>query len=254
MALDVPDAVSMDARRRMDFRRCLNRLSNQFSRQNLDDMKFVCKDHVPVARMERVRSSLDIFQALEERGKLSMNDTSFLVKVLGSIERTNLVPDLISAGFAPPNALQTNQAPPPVRPSHAAPQVQSTNHQSQEFLFNDMLLKIAQNLSARDVESLTFTMCDSILAMSADRVSSATQLFQLLQQRQIVTPTNLQVLYNELETIGRGDLCKRINNYLVEIGQPPCQIHMDDGKSVGVKGRGGREGEGIFYMSSVGLL
>ena len=97
---------------RMYFRRCLNRLSNQLSRQNLDDMKFVCKDHVPVARMERVRGALDLFQALEERGELSMNDTSFLVKVLVGIERSNLVADLIAAGFAPPDAVQLNQPAP----------------------------------------------------------------------------------------------------------------------------------------------
>lgn len=241
----------MDARRKMEFRRCLNRLSNQLSRQNLEDMKFVCKDHVPVARMERVRSSLDIFTALEERGKLAMSDTTFLVKVLVSIERSNLVSELISAGFAPRDSLQLNQAPPPVERSRVAQHAHSTNHQSQEFLFNDMLLKIAQNLTARDVESLTFTMCDSILSMSSDRVTSATQLFQLLQQRQIVTPTNIQVLYNELETIGRGDLCKKINNYLKEVGQAPCQIPMDDGESEGVKG-GGRKREGEEEGKGIG--
>ena len=205
----------------MEFRRCLNRLSNQLSRQNLEDMKFVCKDHVPVARMERVCSSLDIFQALEERGKLSSTNTAFLAKVLISIERANLVSELVSAEFAPPDyPPQGNQAPPP--PGRGGP--------SRELLFNEMLLKIAQNLSARDVESLTFTLCDSLLGMSADKVSSATQLFQLLQQRQIVTPTRLQALYNELENIGRSDLSKRINNYLAEIGAPPCQPGRDEGQ------------------------
>ena len=225
----------MEARKKMEFRRCLNRLSNQLSRPNLEDMKFVCKDHVPVARMERVRGSLDIFQALEERGKLSSHDTTFLVKVLVSIERSNLVPELISAGFAPHDALQQNQASatPPLQGgirTHQQP-TGGGPPQSKELLFNEMLLKIAQNLSARDVESLTFTLCDSLLGMSADKVSSATQLFQLLQQRQIVTPTKLQALYNELENIGRSDLSKRINNYLAEIGQPPCQPGRDEGET-----------------------
>ena len=216
----------------MEFRRCLNRLSNQLSRQNLDDMKFVCKDHVPVARMERVRSSLDIFQALEERGKLSPTNTTFLVKVLVSIERSNLVSELILAGFALPDAPQGTQAPPPLQGGVRTQPLRPPPGQgpSRELLFNEMLLKIAQNLSGRDVEALTFTLCDSLLGMSADRVSSATQLFQLLQQRQIVTPTNLQALYNELENVGRSDLCKRINNYLTEVGHPPCQPGRDEGQ------------------------
>ena len=216
-----------DATRRMDFRRCLNRLSNQLSRQNLDDMKFVCKDHVPVARMERVRGALDLFQALEERGELSMNDTSFLVKVLVGIERSNLVADLIAAGFAPRDVNQP--APPPLHQLPPAPAPRPhQQQQDRELLFNEMLLKVAQNLGSRDVEALVFTMCDS-LGMSSDRISSATHLFQLLQQRGIVTQTNLRAIYSELETIGRSDLCKRINNYLQEIGQPPCHVLTDEG-------------------------
>ena len=224
--------LDMDQRRRLAFRRCLNSLANQLSRQNVDDMKFVCKDHVPVSRMERVRSALDIFQALEERGKLSIDDTSFLVKVLISIERSNLVTDLQRAGFAPEDALQINH-PPPIPPAqgYPYPPQQQDQHQAQhEFLFNQMLLKIAQNLTGKNVESLTFTWAESVLGMSSDRISSATQLFQLLQQRQIVTQTNLQALYNELEVIGRSDLCKRINNYLEQTGQRPCQMPMDEGE------------------------
>ena len=234
----------MDPRKK-EFRRCLNRLSNQLSRQNVEDMKFVCKDHVPVSRMERVMSSLDIFQALEERGKLSHTDTSFLVKVLVSIERSNLVSELVSAGFAKPDSLQRQQALPPLQGglrTMQPPGDQGSSGHGRELLFNEMLLKIAQNLSARDVESLTFTLCDSVLGMNADRVSSATQLFQLLQQRQIVTPTNLQALFNELENIGRSDLSKKINNYLTEIGRPPCQPGMDEGERVRER-EGGREGE-----------
>jgi hypothetical protein len=241
----------MDARRKMEFRRCLNRLSNQLSRQNLEDMKFVCKDHVPVARMERVRSSLDIFQALEERGKLSSTDTAFLVKVLVSIERSNLVSELISAGFAHQDALQRNQASaapaPPLQGGIRTQQHPGPPVQSRELLFNEMLLKIAQNLSARDIEALTFTLCDSLLGMNADRVSSATQLFQLLQQRQIVTPTNLQALYNELENINRRDLSEKINKYLAEIGQPLCQPAMDEGEK---RERFAYVGSGVAAFSS----
>ena len=72
--------------------------------------------------------------------------------------------------------------------------------------------------------------------MNSDRISSATQLFQLLQQRQIVTQTNLHALYNELEAIGRSDLSKRINNYLLQIGEQPCQMHMDGGELERVRG------------------
>ena len=129
-------------------------------------------------------------------------------------------------------AFQKNQASPPLQGGVRMMQRHQAlaAGQGQALLFNEMLFKIAQSLSARDVESLTYTLCNSLLGMSADRVSSVTQLFQLLQQRQIVTPTNLQALYNELENIGRSDLSKLINNYLIEIGRPPCQPGRDEGE------------------------
>lgn len=204
----------MDVRRRMNFRRCLNALSNQLSQQNLYDMKFVCKDHVPVSRMERVRSPLDLFQALEERGKMSADDTNFLVQILVSVDRSNLIPELQRAGFAPP------VLPQPLHP----PASQTDGPQpNPEFLFNETLLKIAQHLSAKDVEMLANTWAEPLLQISIDRVTSGTQLFQLLQQRQLVTPTDLHLLFEELQIIGRSDLCKRVNSYLEMTGQRQYQ-------------------------------
>lgn len=203
----------------MNFRRCLNAISNQLSRQNLDDMKFVCKDHVPVSRMERVRSPLDLFQALEERGKMSADDTNFLAQVLFSVDRSNLISELQKAGFAPSVLPQPLQA--PLTISHTdGPQP------NPEFLFNETLLKIAQHLSAKDVETLAYTWSEPLLQISVDRVTSGTHLFQLLQQRQLVTPTDLRMLFEELQVIGRSDLCKRINSYMEATGQRP--YHSDE--------------------------
>ena len=204
----------MDPQRRMKFRRCLNSISNQLSRQNLEDMKFVCKDHVPVSKMERVRSALDLFQALEERGKMSFSDTAFLVQVLLSVGRSNLVPELQRAGFAPAII-----PPQPAGGGGHLGRMSEESFQRPEFLFNEMLLKIAQHLSAKDVETLSYTWAEPLLQISIDRVTSGTHLFQLLQQRQLVTPTNLLMLFEELHTIGRSDLCKRINSYLAATGQ-----------------------------------
>ena len=171
----------------------------------------MCKDHVPVSRMERVRSPLDLFQALEERGKMSADDTNFLAQVLASVDRSNLIPELQRAGFAPTVLPQPLQ--PPVTAS------QTDGPQPIEFLFNETLLRIAQHLSAKDVEMLANTWAEPLLQISIDRVTSGTQLFQLLQQRQLVTPTNLQLLFEELQIIGRSDLCKRVNSYLEMTGQ-----------------------------------
>ena len=57
--------------RRVVFRRCLNHISQNLSRQHFDEMKFMCKDVIPYARMEKIHGGIDLFQALEERGRLT---------------------------------------------------------------------------------------------------------------------------------------------------------------------------------------
>ena len=59
------------AERKVLFRRCLNHISQNLSRQQFDEMKFMCKDVIPYAKMEKVHVGIDLFQALEERGRLT---------------------------------------------------------------------------------------------------------------------------------------------------------------------------------------
>ena len=210
------------------FRRALNRIGNHLSRQNFDDLKFVCKDVVPVARMERVRVATDLFQALEERGKLAVDDLEFLTQVLSTVGCGRLLSELEGEGFIAPRP-----------PSNSAVQVvqlpgQPVLAKSKDYLFNEYLLKIGQGMSSKDVEMLSYTWSDSLLGMSSDRVFSANQLLQLLQQRQIITPDDLHALYDELHQIGRSDLAQKINEYCQRTNQAPYDV-LDGGSQGNVR-------------------
>ncbi len=207
----------MDSRRKLEFRRCLNRIANHLSRQNFDDLKFMCKDAVPVARMERVRSATDLFQALEERGRLAIDQLDYLAHVLTSVGCGRLLSEFSDSGFqvaippGPGQQLQPQGAFNGIGPG--------TGVQSAEFLFTECLMRIAQQLQAREIETLSFTWAEALLGLSTDKVFSATHLFQLLQQRQIITSRNLRQLYDELHEVGRSDLAGIINEYLDKTGQ-----------------------------------
>ena len=198
----------------MRFRRALNRIGNHLSRQNFEDLKFVCKDVVAVARMERVRCVLDLFQALEERGRLAVDNLEFLAQALETVGCTRLLSELENEGFRVPRP-QVDSAIQAYVPGQAMP------GKSREYLFTECLLQISQGLSSRDVETLSFTWSDSLLGMSVDRVFSANQLLQVLQQRQIIAPDDLKALYEELHMIGRSDLAQKINEYRQRINQIP---------------------------------
>ena len=180
------------AKRIMAFRKSLLKLSNKLTDQNLDHLKFLCilTDAVPVCRMEGVQRGTDLFTALHHRGKISPNDLGFLVRMFHAIGRMEALEVMDNLPELPPpeNYFQ--------------------------MLFAECLVKLVQSLSAQEVSELVFQWADSILNVSSDQVFSATQLFQLLLQRQHLTPVNVKTLYDGLGEIGRRDLCVVLDEYL----------------------------------------
>lgn len=176
--------------RDIEFRKLLYRVGESLPRQDLDSLTFMCHDVIPVARMERVRCATDLWQALTERGKLTKNDLSYLTLLMGSIGRESLLGELQAQGF--PVLVPVKNA---------------------EYLFKESLLKVAHNLSSTDVKELTYLFQENI-RLNSDKVFSATQLFQMLLQRQIISPSNLELLWDGLVDIGRTDLTNHIGHYL----------------------------------------
>ena len=193
----------------LKFRKALLGISNQLGQRDLDLLKFICEVDVPKARMERVRSGTDLFNALEERGKLSSTNLGFLNDILNSIGRGKLIDTYLkSEGFViTPTSL------------HVAGAGASTGNQ---YLFRNYLAKIAQELQSTQVNSLVY-LFQTHLQISPDTVYSATQLFTLLHQRQIVTPKDMRTLYDGLLQINRNDLAILINDYMTKTGQCPYQ-------------------------------
>lgn len=184
--------------RQLLFRKLLFRLGEKLSRQDMDCLTFICKGTIRASRMEKVISATDLFDALSERGKLSANDLSFLALILNSIGRENLMEDLKRAGFSASSSVFSH----------------STETELQEFKFLDCLVKIAMDLQSVDVDRLKFVLDSSLGHLSSGRVYSATQLFRILEQRQVLTATNLRPLYDALLEISRKDATVHINKYL----------------------------------------
>ena len=182
----------MDERQLM-FRKLLFRLGEKLSRQDLDYLCFLCKGTIRASRMEKCGSATELFSALSERGKLSANDLSYLAQILTSIGKENLLSDLQVAQFSFSGTAQCVD---------------------KSYKFQECLVKIALDLTSLEVENIAFFVNSSIGHLSLDKVFSATQLFQILQQRQVITVTELRPLFDALVEIGRKDATAHINAYL----------------------------------------
>ena len=163
-------------------------------------------------------------------GKLGVDNLEFLIKILTSVGRDSILGELVKEGFLPQATIQQVQAGTNQTPVRRDP---SGGERAREYPFTECLMRIAQRLTHPEVQNLAYVWSEPLLGMSTDKVHSATQLFQLLQQRQIITPSNVRPLYDELHEIGRSDLALLINSYLKKTDQVGYDVPDGGSRPVG---------------------
>ena len=77
------------------FRVRLLSVSNGITDRELSELKFVCKQHIPVGVLEKIVRPLDLFDELENRNFLSHENTGFLAELLTGIDRLELKDELL---------------------------------------------------------------------------------------------------------------------------------------------------------------
>lgn len=80
------------------FRLKLLSLSNEITDRELVELKFICKQHIPVGVLERIKRPLELFDELENRTLLTPNNKEFLAAILGGINRLELRDSLLGRG------------------------------------------------------------------------------------------------------------------------------------------------------------
>ncbi|XP_038664342.1 protein FADD [Scyliorhinus canicula] len=80
----------MEASARMRFNCLLNEISRGLSAQNLEALKFLCKDEIGRRKLETIDSGTKLFQQLEELNLLSPQHTDTLATLLAEAQRPDL--------------------------------------------------------------------------------------------------------------------------------------------------------------------
>lgn len=188
------------------FRTALVRISRAIGKQDLEWLKFSCRDVLLEARLEAITSARDIFVALEENGLLSKNNIDFLAFRLMDIQRRDLLSNFAAFRFRVPNPLDE-----PL-PTAASP---SGTYRT---LFTKVLLDVAMRLREEEVKELMYTWCQAYLHMSPDHVSTTAELFTKMSQKLHLDPDNLELLERDLVEMGRHDLVSLIKRYYDDVG------------------------------------
>lgn len=77
------------------YRLKLLELSNEITERELVELKFICKQHIPVGVLERIQRPLELFDELENRNLLSPDNKEFLAAIFAGINRLELRADLL---------------------------------------------------------------------------------------------------------------------------------------------------------------
>lgn len=72
------------------FNAILLEISNQLTKDQLEGIKFLCRDVVGKREQEKIDSGSKLFQSLTERGKLGVDNKEYLCRLLQEIQRHDL--------------------------------------------------------------------------------------------------------------------------------------------------------------------
>ena len=211
------------------FNRTLIELSQHITSDLLENMKYMCQDVVLPAKMERVKTALNLFQALEECGKISINDTQYLMDLLEAEGKSKLVEKLrpfnngVAIDMSQGSLMSYTDV---TQARNEFPNVS----EAQLNVYRQVLRQISNSLRANELQELCYC-CEEAEAAGVQHKANLTgiALFNFLEQRRLIFPDNLEYLRERLYTIRRMDLQNLVDLYTRSYlgGQPSPLIRQD---------------------------
>ena len=166
----------------------------------------MCGDILARRVLEDAKTALDLFSALEAKDELSPHKLDFLEDLLEAIGKRHLVRKLREALAV---SYEEEEAPGSLPP----PSLSSLDART----FNNFVVAIGDGLTERDFRNVAyFFQSYNVTGLSAQEVQKLREpgdLFKILKQEKVISPTNLSKLRTVMDAIGRKDLCQQIDEY-----------------------------------------
>lgn len=81
--------------------------------------------------------------------------------------------------------------------------------------YRKLLIELSLDLSSKYLEMLTYAAVDFIPRGRIENIRTGLQFFDVLEQDIRIGPRNMSLLQDMFQTIGRVDLARRIQSYLI---------------------------------------
>ncbi|KAL3854129.1 hypothetical protein ACJMK2_013407 [Sinanodonta woodiana] len=177
------------------FHDCLIEVDDELGDEDVANLKFLCRDFIPVAKLEKASRAIDIFEILENSGKIQVGNVDFVLECLIEMHRLDLVKKI---GFDP-NSVKEKAG----QGSCLGPTP-----------FRKLLFELAEDLSDDEVKRAKFFLKSEYLKRgNLQAIETAQELFILLEKEGKLSVENVQVLYDIFKTIKREELVRQVEQY-----------------------------------------
>ena len=182
----------------------------------LDNLKYLCQDVVLPSRMEKVKTARDLFQALEECGKISVNNTQYLIDLLEAEGKSSLARKLAPFNHGSATNMFQESLSSYIDVQQQQRRTEFPNvPEARLNVYRQVLRQISNSLSTEELHNLCYISEEAMTAGMLHRANlNGVAVFNFLESRLLISPDNLEYLREKLYRIHRLDLHHLIEQYI----------------------------------------
>ena len=180
------------------YRKQLLHISDLMTCQDIQRLLWLLKSIVPLAEAEKISHICQLFEVLEEQRLLDCSHLGNLCKYITAIGRQDLVGSLGSAAEHSQSLESASVVGMPDSP--------------RDYKYRELLLRISDRLSARDIRGLLWLLKKVIPKRTAEKLTQGYQLFDELEKRGLLSPRRLGFLRMHLLAANREDLASILDS------------------------------------------
>ena len=79
--------------------------------------------------------------------------------------------------------------------------------------FRELLVKVSREMQEKDLDNFKYLIEDEVSLQELEQAKSGISVFRFLQQKEIISPKNVGFLKRQMNTLGREDLKKLVEEY-----------------------------------------
>ncbi|XP_056098385.1 caspase-8 [Rhinichthys klamathensis goyatoka] len=178
----------------LEFQRMLLQVQESLTADEVQDMVFLCSDHIAAKDLSTVSAGRQLFLLLENRDLLSSEDPWLLLELLRIMKQNSLIRNLHFDAFT-----QTDFSTFPQRVSR----------------YRKLLYEVSESICDQDLKNIKFLLIKTLSRRKLEKEMTLLQLFLEMEKEDLLNEDNLDVLREIISKIHPG-LEKRVIQYKTE--------------------------------------